>query len=198
MRCGHAEDAEHHAPDRVGGEPAIADQVREGLITRDDLVLAVGLDQVEERLRGQVEPVYRFGHPLDQGVYVVVRPGAVGGAPLSRPGAEGEPELVLDFVEGGHTVTGVVVADLVHEPGPAVKSHEVGPHSRRQQPRGDREVLGAGAAEDDVLRRQVRFGASGPGRCTHRRCRHVKSPLCPGRAPPAVSCGANSLTRRSS
>jgi hypothetical protein len=100
--------------DRVGREPAIADQVLEGLITRDDLVLAVGLDQVEERPRGQVEPVHRFGHPLDQGVYVVVRPGAVGGAPLSRARAEGEPELALDFVEGGHTVTGVVVADLVH------------------------------------------------------------------------------------
>jgi hypothetical protein len=47
-------------------------------------------------------------------------------APCAGSGTEGDPKLALDFVESRQAVTGVVVADLVHEACPPVQSHEVG------------------------------------------------------------------------
>ena len=47
-----AEDTQDDAPDRIGGQLAVAEQVLEGRIPADRLVLPVGLDQHPERLRG--------------------------------------------------------------------------------------------------------------------------------------------------
>ena len=56
VRCGGAEDVQHDPADRVGRQAAVTEQLGEGLVAGDPLVLAVRLDQVEERLGGDRVP----------------------------------------------------------------------------------------------------------------------------------------------
>ena len=65
---GVTEDGEHRPPDRVGRQPAIADEILEALVPVNVLVLPVGLDQVKKRGRGQGQAARRLSHPSDQGV----------------------------------------------------------------------------------------------------------------------------------
>ena len=65
---GVTEDGEHRPPDRVGRQPAVADEILEALVPVNVLVLPVGLDQVEKRGRGQGQAAHRLGHPSYEGV----------------------------------------------------------------------------------------------------------------------------------
>ena len=121
---------------------------------------------------------------------------------VSRGGltpSQRRPQLVLDLVEGGQAVAGVIVAELVDEARPPVEGHEVRAQRRRQKARGNREVLAARPTEHQVVGREVVARNDHSGRCLHRRCRHLQSPLLSlGRWLPLTSRCAKSVTHRSS
>lgn len=63
-----AGDREDEAADRIGGELAVGQQVVAGLVARDQLVLAVGLDEAEEGLRGEATAVHGGLQGAQEGV----------------------------------------------------------------------------------------------------------------------------------
>ena len=61
---GGAEDVQDDLADRVGGQLAVLGQLGEGAVAGDLLVLAVGLDQVEQGLFGYLAVPDGLGHGL--------------------------------------------------------------------------------------------------------------------------------------
>lgn len=142
-----AGEGQHEAADRVGGQLAVRDEVRVGLVARDALVLAVGLDEPEEGFGGQAVGAH---HGL-QGEQQRVARGAV-------RGAEHAQQVGLEGVEHGEPVVhrfgfeaeqyGVVsaggevaVADVVDEAGVSVDGRQPVAPGAGQEGGGNGEVL---------------------------------------------------------
>lgn len=142
-----AGEGEHEAAHRVRGELAVAEQVRVRLVTRDALVLAVGLDQPEERLGGQAVGA-------DDGLEVEQQ--RVAGRAVGA--AEDAQQVGLEGVEHGEPVVDggrveaeeyrvpsagreVAVADVVDEAGVAVDGGQAVAPGAGQEGRGHGEVL---------------------------------------------------------
>ena len=124
--CG-AEDPEHQASHRGGRQSAVAEKVVEGLVGVNPLVLAVGLDEVHERVERKAQTDQGRAQSLEQ---------RMAGPAFGRPA-----QLGLEPVQLGQSVTLRLVADVVGQPGETVDGHQVGPHGAGQEPGGDGEVL---------------------------------------------------------
>ncbi len=145
-----AGEGEHEAADRVRGQLAVADQVGVRLVARDPLVLAVGLDQSEERLGGQAVGADDGLQGLQQ--RVLRRSGGTAGTvedavQVGLEGVEqGEPVVDRGGVEteeygvvsaGGE----VAVADVVDEAGVPVDGRQPVAPGAGQEDGSDGEVL---------------------------------------------------------
>ena len=131
-----AERAEHQTADRVGRQAAVVEQVVEREVADLLLVAAVGRDQVAEqgeRLRVGTQDRRETG---DGGV--------------CGPPDHGRDEIRFQPVERGQPVTGVFVADVVGQAGEAVDGEQGGAHTRRQEARGNREVLCTGLDPESI------------------------------------------------
>ncbi len=141
---GHLEGGQHQPSDRVGGQPAVGDEVVEGGVAPDHLILPVGRDEVRERRRIGVDRPYGRGRPGDQRVQA---------GPLGV--RERQASLGFRPVERRHPVTAIGVAELIDEPGEAVEGHQLRSGPAGQEARCHAEVLGPGAPHDFVLTRDI-------------------------------------------
>lgn len=144
-----AGEGEHQAADRVRGQLAVAGQVGVRLVARDPLVLAVGLDQGEERLGGQVMGADDGPQGLQQrvprrsdgagavedAVQVGFEGVEHGGPVVDRGGVETEEHGVAPA--GGQ----VAVADVVDEAGVPVDGRQPVAPGAGQEDGSDGEVL---------------------------------------------------------
>ena len=140
-----AEDVEHDPAHRVGRQAAVAEQVLEGLVTGNGLVLPVGLDQVEEGLHR--DPAVGHGGP--QRAHHAA-PGLCAITALARvvravaAGVQAA-EVGLKLVKQPEPlVRRSLIPDVVRRPGEAVHRHQVPPTAGGQHPQRDREVLARG------------------------------------------------------
>ncbi len=125
---------EQVAPDRVGRERAIAEQVVPVVVAQLDRVLLEGGDEIDAVLRRDAG----LGQARAQAVG-----GREGGVFGVAPG-----DGVLEALEAADLVLRRqrrVVGDVVDRPGEAVEGRDVRPQARRQQPGADGEVLVARA-----------------------------------------------------
>ena len=142
---GSLEDGQHEVPDGVGRQLAVPEQFVEVLVAGLVLVEPVGGQQPVERLAGQPEALHRR-RQLDERL-------------VARGSGEEAVELVLDPVEGGAAVAGILVAEVVDEPGVSVDGPQMVAHGSGQQPQRDGEVLSGGPGHD---RLQAGMAFDGP------------------------------------
>ena len=165
-------DLQDEPADRVGGQLAVGEQIVVGLVAPDQLVLAVGRDQSEERLgRQRAAP-----HGRHQGAQQ--RMAWAPGPPVEDP-----PQVGLEGVEHGQPVVGLVrvdaemtgvgaagrevaVADVVDEARETVDGHQVVTPGARQEERRHGEVL---------VRGLVQCGARGGVGARLRTARHSRA-----------------------
>ena len=126
------QDAEHEATARVGRVDAVVLQVRPRGVLAHPLIHAIRLDQAQERLARQVELANRRLHVPQH------RPGRLAG--------ESRVDLPLELVERGEPVFVELIAEDVDEAGETVDRTEMGPQPAGEEDRGNRKVLGSGAA----------------------------------------------------
>ncbi len=135
VRGSRAEDVQHDAADGVGGQPAVGQQLIEGLVAGDVLVVAVGLDQVAKGLG-------RDGALRDGGCERLdhLQPGDVAAWAGIQPG-----QIRLEFVQQPQPLTRRgLVPHVVGRPGEAVDGSQVLPMAPWQQAERDWKVLGHG------------------------------------------------------
>jgi len=123
---------------------AVFAEVVPRLVFGQALIHTIGLDQPEERLARKPELLDRRLQRLHDG--------PLGLAPLVA-----DSHLALELVERGQAVCFQLVSENVDEPGEAVDRAQMRSEAAGEQDRGDRKVLGAGAASHggDVHLRQV-------------------------------------------
>ena len=149
---GDAEGGEHQVPDRVGRQRAVVPQVVERLVAVGALVEPVGLDESAQWRLGDPARAHacrQRSHRRHAGI-------AAG---------EQRRDVGIDEVEHGKAhaaLDAVLIADVVDEPGVAVDRQQVGAQLFRQEPQGDRKVLGSRLREHPVKRLEDRRG------CGHR------------------------------
>ena len=131
---GRLEDGENEVSHGVGRQRAVLEELVEVLVAGLVLVEPVGGQQLVEWLAVQAEPGHRR-RELDEHL-------------MSGGPGEQAVELGLDPVESRLPVAGVLVAEVVDEPGVAVDGSQVALHGSRQQPERHREVLMAGPGHD--------------------------------------------------
>jgi hypothetical protein len=129
---------QHEAPDRIGGEAAVVEELGLRRVAEHALVAPVRLDEARERLARQRARAERRREAAEQRMAREVREGAL--------------EILLERVERGEPVARVLVADEVDEAREAVDREQVLAVGAGQEAERDREVLGARAGED-LLRR---------------------------------------------
>src|SRR5205807_8286688 len=130
VRGGRVEDVQHQAPDRVGGELAVGQEVLDGLVRVDLLVLAVGGDQGAQRGGGDVAGA--------DGVRQAPQEGILRFAGLAVVDAV---DLRVQPVQERQPIAGRLVPDVVHKPGESVQRREVRALAPGQYAAGHGEVL---------------------------------------------------------
>src|SRR5581483_1425064 len=138
LRVPVAEEREDEAPDRVRRAPAVAEDVVEGreagrLAGR---VATEGLEQVAERVDGQVAPPDRLAERAEDGI---ARSARIRGAALEPRGVDGEPL--------GPSRRRPLVGQVVAAAREGVERGEVVAEAPRQEPRPDGEVLVVAACD---------------------------------------------------
>ncbi len=128
VRGADAEDTEHHVSHRIGGQGAVTQQVIEGVVAGDQLVLPVGRDEPAERLRRQTAFPDGRCQRLDD-------------RECGRP-APDSVKIGFQRVEQCEPVAARLVTDVVDEAGESVDGEQVLPLPGRQDQRRHREVLG--------------------------------------------------------
>ncbi len=121
------EDAQHHVSHRVGGQGAVTQQVVEGVVTRDELVLSVGGHEPAERFRLQAALPDGRCQRLDDRERGRTTPDPI--------------KISFQGVEQGDPVAGRLITDVVDEAGKSVQGKKVPPRPSGQDQRGHREVL---------------------------------------------------------
>src|SRR5215471_16052268 len=141
LRRGGANNVQHHLADRVGGQLAVPYEVVVGRVARDELILAVGLNEVVERLARDAALLDGPRQGLNRGQFrlaTVVDLGDVRLQVVEQLEASGRYRL---RARGGRQARQRFVADVVSQPGEAVQGGEVRAPLPGQHAKGDGEVL---------------------------------------------------------
>src|SRR6516165_8083886 len=141
LRRGGANNVQHHLADRVGGQLAVLYEVLVGLVARDELILAVGLNEVVERLARDAALLDGLRQALDRGqlrLAAVVDLGDIRLQVVEELEAGGRDRL---RARGRRQARQWLVTDIVGEPCEAVEGGEVRAPLAGQHAQGDGEVL---------------------------------------------------------
>ncbi len=131
---------EHEPANRVGRTAAVAEQILEGVVALDELVLLEGGEQVEERLGRNVKSADGVAQGDEDGM---VRLAVVTAAQLLTPPAEQG--------QGARSAAGLI-RQIVGPAAVGVDGVEMTDQGTRQQDRGDGEVFVVGPRQATAIK----------------------------------------------